>query len=419
MKNEFDDDFEYSFNNKEIYYFDKEGNRELIGIVKSVDNESDQLDIEFSSHGKSLYKNLRMPLDISDAIKVFKLNKKTNDFIDMDSLLFEVEENSKNGLGNVLLGALPKEILLSNVISDKQSLLNCYLNESLEKRNVSFNAIELFRDGIETKGRHVFVKTSSLLEQKNMLYMEYEALMVLKKNGINVPDIELKVIDDQPFLIMSRFDKAADFEVSSSGYNHYARTDSGIYSGSQLFTVSELVGNNSNASAKSNFEDKMVDKSYLIALSFLNKLYESKDESTRDYLDIVNKNKKKEIFKVLSFNLLIGNNDMHGENIGFLLNSKRNQLNGHVDYQLAPFYDITPHRLYTSEKSEFGNNPNGIELKDLANTQYRGLLENPDFIESFKEAKLMLADYKVALGKRFENKSEQLNEIKKHFSNSY
>lgn len=412
-------DFEYSFENKEIYYFDKDGNKESIGKIKSVDSDFDQLDIEFSNLGNALYKNLSRPLDIADAIKVFKMNKKASDFTDMDSLLFEVEENAKNGLGNVLIGNMPKEITLNNVINNDKALVDCALNESLNKRNISFNAVELFKDGIDTMGRHVFVKTSNSEEQKDMLYMEYEALMVLKKNGINVPDVELKVIDDRPFLIMERFDKKGSFEVRQSSDSFLTKSDSGVYNSSQLFTISELVSNNSNPTSKANLEDKLVDKSYLIALSFLNKLNESKDEGTREFLDIANKKDKREIFKVLSFNLMIGNNDMHGENIGFLLNSKQNQLNGKIDYKMAPFYDITPHRFYTDEKSEFGNSPNGLELKDLVDSPYRGLLENKDFVKSFNEAKEMFNDYKISLDKRFENKSEQLNDIKKYFSKKY
>lgn len=402
-------DFEYNFEGKEIYYFDKNGNKELLGKIKSVDSDFDQIEIEFSKIGAALYKNKGSHLDIGDAISLFKLNKNFND---INSLLYEVEKNSKNGSGNVLIGEVPNKIKLNNVINNNESLVNIAYEESFNKRNINFNAVELFKDGVETKGRHVFVKTAKSEEQSNMLYMEYEALMILKKNGINVPEIELKIINDKPFLIMERFDKKNDFIVNGSAGNYTTNNDSGVYNSSQLFTIREIVSN----TAKSSFEDQLVDKSYLTALSFLNKLHESKDESTKEYLDILNKSAKREVFKVLSFNLMIGNNDMHGDNIGFLLNSKQNQLNGNIDYKLAPFYDITPHRFQTEEKSDFKSSPNDLKLSDLKDTPYRGLLENKDFVKSFEEAKVMFQDYKKALDKRFESKNEHLNDVRNYFS---
>lgn len=410
-----DESLNYNFENKEIYYFDKSGNKEILGIIKSVDNDFDQIEIEFSKFGKALYKNINNPIGISEALRIFKNNKNVADVPDMESLLIETDLNSKNGIGNIIIGELPNKIKLENIITDDNSLSNMFNYEAFNKRNVNFNAIKLFKDGLDIKGKHVFIKASNSKESENMLYMEYEALKTLKKNGVNVPDVELKIIDNKPFLIMERFDKKSDFTVEKKGSNFYTNKDSGVYNSSQLFTIKDIVKN----TAKVDYEYQLTDQSYLIALNFVNKLHESKDESTKEFLDISNKKNKKEIFKVLSFNLMIGNNDMHGDNIGFVLNSKVNSLNGNIDYKLAPFYDITPHRFYTNENSIFKNSSNDLKLEDLKGTSYRGLIENKDFIAGFEEAKVMFNDYKKSLEKRFENKSEQLNSIKEYFQKKY
>jgi hypothetical protein len=401
-----------NYEGKEIYYFDKEGNKEVIGTIINVDTDFDQLEIEFTKFGKALYKNINSNIGIEEAIRILKTNKKETSYNGINDVLYDAQEMSKGGLGNVIIGDLEKKIKLKNVVHDEKSLETIAEQESFEKRNINFNAIKVYKDGLDIKGKHIFVKTANSKESEEMLYMEYEALKVLKKNGVNVPDIELKIIKDKPFLIMERFDKKSDFTVSMKSGNFYTESNSGVYNSSQLYTMKEIVRNNSKVS----YEYQLINQSYLIAANFLNKLNESQDESIKEYLEISNKNSKKELFKVLSFNLLIGNNDMHGENIGFLLNSKLNKLNGNIDFKLAPFYDITPHSYYTNESSLFNKSLNKIELEDLRNTSYRGLLENKDFINSFEEAKKMVEEYKDSLEKRFKNKPEELDNIKKYFN---
>lgn len=401
-----------NYEGKEIYYFDKDGNREVIGKIINVDTDFDQLEIEFTKFGKALYKNINSNMGIEEAIRILKTNKKETSYNGINDVLYDAQEMSKGGLGNILIGDLENKIKLKNVVHDERSLETIAEQESFEKRNINFNAIKVYKDGLDIKGKHIFVKTANSKESEEMLYMEYEALKVLKSNGVNVPDIELKIIKDKPFLIMERFDKKSDFNVSMKSGSFYTESDSGVYNSSQLYTMKEIVRNNSKVS----YEYQLINQSYLIAANFLNKLNESQDENIKEYLEIANKNSKKELFKVLSFNLLIGNNDMHGENIGFLLNSKLNKLNGNIDFKLAPFYDITPHSYYTNESSLFNKSLNKIELEDLRNTSYRGLLENKDFIKSFEEAKKMVEEYKNALEKRFKNKPEELDNIKKYFN---
>lgn len=401
-----------NYEGKEIYYFDKDGNKEVIGKIINVDTDFDQLEIEFTKFGKSLYKNINSNIGIEEAIRILKTNKKETSYNGINDVLYDAQEMSKGGLGNILIGDLENKIKLKNVVHDERSLETIAEQESFEKRNINFNAIKVYKDGLDIKGKHIFVKTANSKESEEMLYMEYEALKVLKNNGVNVPDIELKIIKDKPFLIMERFDKKSDFNVSMKSGSFYTESDSGVYNSSQLYTMKEIVRNNSKVS----YEYQLINQSYLIAANFLNKLNESQDENIKEYLEIANKNSKKELFKVLSFNLLIGNNDMHGENIGFLLNSKLNKLNGNIDFKLAPFYDITPHSYYTNESSLFNKSLNKIELEDLRNTSYRGLLENKDFIDSFEEAKKMVKEYKNALEKRFNNKPEELDNIKKYFN---
>ncbi len=401
-----------NYEGKEIYYFDKEGNKEIIGKIINVDTDFDQLEIEFTKFGKALYKNINSNIGIEEATRILKTNKKVTNYNGINDVLYDAQEMSKGGLGNVLIGDLENKIKLKNVIHDEKSLETIAEQESFEKRNINFNAIKVYKDGLDIKGKHIFVKTANSKESEEMLYMEYEALKVLKNNGVNVPDIELKIINDKPFLIMERFDKKSDFTVSMKSGNFYTESNSGVYNSSQLYTMKEIVRNNSKVS----YEYQLINQSYLIAANFLNKLNESQDENVKEYLEISNKNSKKELFKVLSFNLLIGNNDMHGENIGFLLNSKLNKLNGNIDFKLAPFYDITPHSYYTNESSLFNKSLNKIELEDLRNTSYRGLLENKDFINSFEEAKKMVEEYKDSLEKRFKNKPEELDNIKKYFN---
>lgn len=401
-----------NYEGKEIYYFDKDGNKEVIGKIINVDTDFDQLEIEFTKFGKALYKNINSNIGIEDAIRILKTNKKETSYNGINDVLYDAQEMSKGGLGNILIGDLENKIKLKNVVHDERSLETIAEQESFEKRNINFNAIKVYKDGLDIKGKHIFVKTANSKESEEMLYMEYEALKVLKNNGVNVPDIELKIIKDKPFLIMERFDKKSDFNVSMKSGSFYTESDSGVYNSSQLYTMKEIVRNNSKVS----YEYQLINQSYLIAANFLNKLNESQDENIKEYLEIANKNSKKELFKVLSFNLLIGNNDMHGENIGFLLNSKLNKLNGNIDFKLAPFYDITPHSYYTNEISLFNKSLNKIELEDLRNTSYRGLLENKDFIDSFEEAKKMVEEYKNALEKRFKNKPEELDNIKKYFN---
>jgi len=401
-----------NYEGKEIYYFDKDGNKEVIGKIINVDTDFDQLEIEFTKFGKALYKNINSNIGIEEAIRILKTNKKETSYNGINDVLYDAQEMSKGGLGNILIGDLENKIKLKNVVHDERSLETIAEEESFEKRNINFNAIKVYKDGLDIKGKHIFVKTANSKESEEMLYMEYEALKVLKSNGVNVPDIELKIIKDKPFLIMERFDKKSDFNVSMKSGSFYTESDSGVYNSSQLYTMKEIVRNNSKVS----YEYQLINQSYLIAANFLNKLNESQDENIKEYLEIANKNSKKELFKVLSFNLLIGNNDMHGENIGFLLNSKLNKLNGNIDFKLAPFYDITPHSYYTNESSLFNKSLNKIELEDLRNTSYRGLLENKDFIKSFEEAKKMVEEYKNALEKRFKNKPEELDNIKKYFN---
>ena len=401
-----------NYEGKEIYYFDKDGNKEVIGKIINVDTDFDQLEIEFTKFGKSLYKNINSNIGIEEAIRILKTNKKETSYNGINDVLYDAQEMSKGGLGNILIGDLENKIKLKNVVHDERSLETIAEQESFEKRNINFNAIKVYKDGLDIKGKHIFVKTANSKESEEMLYMEYEALKVLKNNGVNVPDIELKIIKDKPFLIMERFDKKSDFNVSMKSGSFYTESDSGVYNSSQLYTMKEIVRNNSKVS----YEYQLINQSYLIAANFLNKLNESQDENIKEYLEIANKNSKKELFKVLSFNLLIGNNDMHGENVGFLLNSKLNKLNGNIDFKLAPFYDITPHSYYTNESSLFNKSLNKIELEDLRNTSYRGLLENKDFIDSFEEAKKMVEEYKNSLEKRFKNKPEELDNIKKYFN---
>lgn len=401
-----------NYEGKEIYYFDKDGNKEVIGKIINVDTDFDQLEIEFTKFGKALYKNINSNIGIEEAIRILKTNKKETSYNGINDVLYDAQEMSKGGLGNILIGDLENKIKLKNVVHDERSLETIAEQESFEKRNINFNAIKVYKDGLDIKGKHIFVKTANSKESEEMLYMEYEALKVLKNNGVNVPDIELKIIKDKPFLIMERFDKKSDFNVSMKSGSFYTESDSGVYNSSQLYTMKEIVRNNSKVS----YEYQLINQSYLIAANFLNKLNESQDENIKEYLEIANKNSKKELFKVLSFNLLIGNNDMHGENVGFLLNSKLNKLNGNIDFKLAPFYDITPHSYYTNESSLFNKSLNKIELEDLRNTSYRGLLENKDFIDSFEEAKKMVKEYKNALEKRFNNKPEELDNIKKYFN---
>jgi len=401
-----------NYEGKEIYYFDKDGNKEVIGKIINVDTDFDQLEIEFTKFGKALYKNINSNIGIEEAIRILKTNRKETSYNGINDVLYDAQEMSKGGLGNILIGDLENKIKLKNVVHDEKSLETIAEQESFEKRNINFNAIKVYKDGLDIKGKHIFVKTANSKESEEMLYMEYEALKVLKNNGVNVPDIELKIIKDKPFLIMERFDKKSDFNVSMKSGSFYTESDSGVYNSSQLYTMKEIVRNNSKVS----YEYQLINQSYLIAANFLNKLNESQDENIKEYLEIANKNSKKELFKVLSFNLLIGNNDMHGENIGFLLNSKLNKLNGNIDFKLAPFYDITPHSYYTNESSLFNKSLNKIELEDLRNTSYRGLLENKDFIKSFEEAKKMVEEYKNALEKRFKNKPEELDNIKKYFN---
>ncbi len=401
-----------NYEGKEIYYFDKDGNKEVIGKIINVDTDFDQLEIEFTKFGKALYKNINSNIGIEEAIRILKTNKKETSYNGINDVLYDAQEMSKGGLGNILIGDLENKIKLKNVVHDERSLETIAEQESFEKRNINFNAIKVYKDGLDIKGKHIFVKTANSKESEEMLYMEYEALKVLKNNGVNVPDIELKIIKDKPFLIMERFDKKSDFNVSMKSGSFYTESDSGVYNSSQLYTMKEIVRNNSKVS----YEYQLINQSYLIAANFLNKLNESQDENIKEYLEIANKNSKKELFKVLSFNLLIGNNDMHGENVGFLLNSKLNKLNGNIDFKLAPFYDITPHSYYTNESSLFNKSLNKIELEDLRNTSYRGLLENKDFIDSFEEAKKMVEEYKNSLEKRFKNKPEELDNIKKYFN---
>ncbi len=401
-----------NYEGKEIYYFDKDGNKEVIGKIINVDTDFDQLEIEFTKFGKALYKNINSNIGIEEAIRILKTNKKETSYNGINDVLYDAQEMSKGGLGNILIGDLENKIKLKNVVHDERSLETIAEQESFEKRNINFNAIKVYKDGLDIKGKHIFVKTANSKESEEMLYMEYEALKVLKNNGVNVPDIELKIIKDKPFLIMERFDKKSDFNVSMKSGSFYTESDSGVYNSSQLYTMKEIVRNNSKVS----YEYQLINQSYLIAANFLNKLNESQDENIKEYLEIANKNSKKELFKVLSFNLLIGNNDMHGENVGFLLNSKLNKLNGNIDFKLAPFYDITPHSYYTNESSLFNKSLNKIELEDLRNTSYRGLLENKDFIDSFEEAKKMVEEYKDSLEKRFKNKPEELDNIKKYFN---
>jgi serine/threonine protein kinase HipA of HipAB toxin-antitoxin module len=139
----------------------------------------------------------------------------------------------------------------------------------------------------------------------------------------------------------------------------------------------------------------------------------------KKYMDTKRNTAQSHLMKALSFNILIGNNDMHGGNIKVLLNKNSNPITNKPDFEFAPFYDITPHSINQSGNNELlrhGKNLNTLEANDLVNTQYRGIARTDIFQKEFSEAKKMVKIYKEKVSKLLEKTPELLSMFRNHFT---
>lgn len=426
----------YNLKDEKISFFDASGKNHKIGTIKQVNDNYAKID--FTPEGHQLFGMIARKefLDRDDLMVLLKVknsdikNHYGRDFSDINSILNYIQENANTGKTQMYIGENKSDITLreGSYVHNNNSIEKLF-NDSikgssdLNKENIVIPSIQVFKDGSELKGKHIYIKAAVDSKDDYKTLMEYAALETLKENGVKVPNYKLKIINEKPYLITDSFDKVNDFKVevskNNNGANLKVKEKERFLSSKISYDMNDMASCFSKD--KNQISGQLYEHSYLVAMKLSNSIYNTTnlDEDTKYFVDYEKNKAQSGIMKVLAFNMLIGNNDMHGGNIKVLLNKTNSTLTNKPEFEFAPFFDITPHTINNDIINPFLKNNkslNEIEPRDLLKTHYTGLVRNEKFIEEFSYAKNMVKQYREKLDNIFQNKPEILNMIDNHFN---
>lgn len=426
----------YKLIGEEIAYYDINGKKQTIGTIKHIND--DKAKVSFTIDGQNSFRELAKKdyLDRSDILTLLKTNKREVDayygrpMTDVGSVFDFVKNTAKRGFTELSIGDNSNEQIYlrkGQFVTNNDSISSVFDNavkSDLEgdKESLVVKSIQLSKEGNKVMGSHIMIKAAADPANDYKTLLEFAALETLKESGLNVPKYRLETIDNRPYLIMENFNKSNSFELNvikdERGTAIQVADNVAFYSTKLSYDMNDMAKCFSNNKAKLN--DENYEHSYLVAMKLANAVHDSSnlDGETKEYVEAKKNKVQKDLMKALSFNLLIGNTDMHGGNLKVLLNQNSNPLTNKPDFEFAPFYDITPHSINQSGNNELlrhGKNLNTLEAKDLYNTSYRGVARTETFQKEFEEAKKMVKSYKEKVTKLFEKTPELLAMFKNHF----
>lgn len=427
----------YKLIGEEIAYYDINGNKQTIGTIKHI-NE-DKAKIAFTIDGQNSFRELSKKeyLDRSDIFTLLKTSKREVDahygrpMNNVGSVFDFVKETAKKGFTELSIGDSSNEQIYlrkGQFVINNESISTVFSNAVKsdlqgDKESLVVKSIQLSKEGNRVFGSHIIIKAAANPDNDYKTLLEYAALETLKESGLNVPKYKLETIDNRPYLIMENFNKSKSFELNvikdERGTAIQVADNNAFYSTKLSYDMNDMAKCFSNNKAKLN--DENYEHSYLVAMKLANAVHDSSnlESDIKEYVEAKKNKVQKDLMKAMSFNILIGNTDMHGGNLKVLLNQNSNPLTNKPDFEFAPFYDVTPHSINQAGNNELlrhGKSLNTLESTDLLHTRYRGVARTEAFQNEFNEAKKMVKAYKEKVTKLFEKTPELLAMVTKHFS---
>lgn len=427
----------YKLIDEQIAYYDINGNKQIIGTIKQVNDHYAKID--FTIDGRNAFKELAQKeyLDRNDILTLLKTNKKevnayygiTTD--DVGSVFDFIKNTAKRGFTELSIGDIDKEDIYlrkGQFVTNNESISVAFQNAIKEdvvtdKENIVLKSIQISKEGNKYVGNHIIIKGAADSANDYKILLEFAALETMKESGLNVPNYRLETVDNKPYLIMENFSKNQSFDLNvirtEKGTAIQVADTASFFKTKLSYDMNDM--NRCFSSNQNKLNDEMYEHSYLSAIKLANSIHGSSNlmGDEKKYMDTKRNTAQSHLMKALSFNILIGNNDMHGGNIKVLLNKNSNPITNKPDFEFAPFYDITPHSINQSGNNELlrhGKNLNTLEANDLVNTQYRGIARTDIFQKEFSEAKKMVKIYKEKVSKLLEKTPELLSMFRNHFT---
>lgn len=426
----------YNLIGEEITYYDIYGKKQKIGTIKNL--TEDRVKIDFTIDGLNSFRELAKKdyLDRNDVLSLLKTSKREVDSYygrlmhDVGSVFDFVKNTAKKGFTELSVGDLSNEQIYlrkGQFITNNESVVEVFDNAVKsdlmgDKESLVVKSIQLSKEGNTVSGRHVMIKAAADPANDYKTLLEFAALETLRESGMNVARYRLETIDNRPYLIMENFNKTNSFEINvikDQRGTALQVTDTEAFYGTKLsYDMNDMAKSFSNNPKKLN--DENYEHSYLVAMKLANAIHDTSnlDGSIWDYVNAKKNKVQKDLMRALSFNILIGNTDMHGGNIKVLLNKNSNPLTNKPDFEFAPFYDITPHSINEAGNNELlrhGKSLNTLEASDLNHSRYSGVSRTESFQKEFEEAKSMVKIYKEKVAKLLEKTPELLAMFKNHF----
>lgn len=427
----------YKLVGENITYHDINGNKQIIGTIRHIGD--DKAKVAFTIDGQNTFRELAKKeyLNRSDLLTLLKVNKKEIDsyygrsMTDVGSVFDYVQNTAKKGFTELSVGSLDNEKIYlrkGQFVTNNDSISKAFtdmVKADVEdnKESIVMKSIQISKDGNKYVGKHIMVKAAADPANDYKTLLEFAALETLKESGLNVPAYKLETIDNRPYLIMENFNKTQSFDLNiikdERGTAIEVADNKAFYSTKLSYDMNDMAKCFSNKTAQLN--DENYEHSYLVAIKLANSIHNSSalTGDVKEFVDLKRNTVQSHLMKALSFNILIGNTDMHGGNVKVLLNQNSNPLTNKPDFEFAPFYDVTPHSINQSGNNELlkhGKSLNTLESKDLVNTSYRGIARTEGFQKEFEEAKKMVKSYKEKVTKLLEKTPELLAMFKNHFS---
>jgi hypothetical protein len=422
---------------KEIVYYDINGKKQTIGTIRSINDE--KVKVDFTLYGRDVFRELsnKEYLERNDVFTLLKTNKREVDGFygrptsDIETIFKFINDTAKKGFTEVSIGDISNEDIYlrkGQFITNNESISTVFQNAvkaNVEdnKESLVIKSIQLGLEGGKYVGRHVMIKAAADPVNDYKTLLEFAALETLKESGLHVPHYRLETIDERPYLVMEHFNKTKPFELNiikdHRGTAIQVADAKDFYSTKLSYDMNDMTKCFSKKT--SSMHDDNYEHTYLVAIKLANSIHDSStlEGDIKEYVAAKKNKSQKDLMRALSFNILIGNTDMHGGNVKVLLNKPVNILTNKTDFEFAPFYDITPHSINQPGNNELlrhGKSLNTLNSEDLFQSKYSGIARTDMFKREFEEAKRMVNSYKEKVTKLLEKTPDLLNMFTQHFS---
>ncbi len=220
----------------------------------------------------------------------------------------KVEESGYYSLININ-NIVETNVDISNIILFEGDDLHFSLAGAQDKVAVKYDGVNLYRPIGTAPSTHIVKPQNKIFN--NTVELEFFAMKLGDMCGLNVPQVEIKYIKDQPLYIVSRYDRV----ILQDG------------------TVAKI---------------HQEDFCQALGVDKLNKYQKDGGPSLSTCFSVLNRcavphAAKSEFLKMVAFNVCTGNVDFHGKNFSILYSGEKPSL--------SPCYDLVPVTIYPKCKN--------------------------------------------------------------------